>query len=153
MKKRRGGKEKIFETRDFWLIAVILIYGFYSGLFKDLINQISRISPIEPISQISPIGQMAYFEIDYGSKRRAFEGEVSSNMSILDALLAASRAGSFDVRYALIGDKAEVMKINGLIEDGLDGRWHFYLNQEEIPAGEIHKIKIKPGDKILAKFE
>ena len=134
----------ICKSRDFWLVILVLVYGFYSGLFGDLINY----SINGPGSSST-----ARIEIDYGAKRRAFEGDVLSDMSVLDALLAASRGGSFEVRYALLGDQADIMKIDDFTEDGLDGQWHFYLNQKEIRADEIHKVKIKPGDKILAKFE
>ena len=137
-KLKKKSKYFIFKSRDFWLVIAVLVYGFYSGLFGDLIN---------------PISPPAYLEIDYGSKKRAFEGDVSSDMFLLDALLAASRAGGFEIRYALLGDRADIMKIEGFTEDGLDGRWYFYLNQREVAADEIHKIKIKPGDRILAKFE
>ena len=73
-------------------------------------------------------------------------------MSVLDALLAASRGGGFEIRYAILNDNTEVMKIDGLAEDGLDGHWFFYLNGRRIEAAEIHKIRIKSGDKILVKF-
>lgn len=143
-KLKKKNNYVIFETRDFWLIVIVLIYGFYSGLFGDLLNY-----------SINGWGfsDTARIEIDYGSKRRAFEGEVLSDMSILEALLAASRGGGFEVRYALLGDKTDIMKIEDFTEDGLDGQWHFYINQKEILVNEIHKIKIKPGDKISAKFE
>ena len=142
MNKIRRGKN--LETRDLWLLAIILIYGFYSGLFGDLLSY-----------SINGRGfsNAARIEIDYGTKRRAFEGDVFSDMSVLDALLAASRGGSFEIRYALLGDKTDIMKIEDISEDGLDGQWHFYLNQKEVPADGIHKIKIKAGDRILAKFE
>lgn len=139
----------ICKSRDFWLVILVLIYGFYSGLFGDLLNYSPKISKYRNIE----ISDVARIEIDYGTKRRAFEGDVLPDMSILDALLAASRGGSFEVRYALLSDKADIMKIDDFTEDGLDGQWHFYLNQKEIRADEIHKVKVKPGDKILAEFK
>ncbi|MEK7537238.1 MAG: hypothetical protein AAB584_02235 [Patescibacteria group bacterium] len=144
-KLKKKNRYVIFKSRDFWLVILVLIYGFYSGLFGDLFNY-----------SINGWGSLnsARIEIDYGIKRRAFEGDVLLDMSILDALLAASRGGDFEIRYVLLRDKTDIMKINGLSEDGLNGkRWLFYLNGEEIRADEIHKIKVKPGDKILAEFK
>ena len=136
----------ICKSRDFWLVILVLVYGFYSGLFDDLFNFYS-------INE-QGFSNAARIEIDYGTKRRAFEGDVLSDMSILDALLAASRGGSFEVRYALLNDNTDIMKINDLSEDGLNGKsWHFYLNGGEIRADEIHKVKIKSGDKILVEFK
>lgn len=135
----------ICKSRDFWLVILVLIYGFYSGLFGDLLDY--------SINE-QGFSNTARIEIDYGTERRAFEGDVLSDMSMLDALLAASRGGSFEIRYALLNDQTDIMKINGLSEDGLNGKsWFFYLNGEKIRADEIHKVKIKSGDKILAKFE
>ncbi len=138
MKMRRT-----FKNRDFWLIVFILIYGFYSGLFRDLFSLKKDDSALTT----------ARIEIDYGQFRRAFEGDVLADMTVLDALLAASRGGGFEVRYALLNDKTEIMKINSHSEDGLGGQWRFYLNGTEIDVGKIHKIEIKPGDKIFAEFK
>lgn len=139
--KRTKKDKPFFETRDFWLIAIVLIYGFYSGLFGDWFN--FRDNFLKP----------ARIEIDYGSNKRAFEGEALPDMSVLDALLAAGRGGDFEIRYALLNDRTDIMKIEDFTEDGLDGQWRFYLNKKEVLADQIHKIKIKPGDKILAKFK
>lgn len=144
MKLKKKNRHDIFKSRDFWLAIAILIYGFYSGLFSDFLSY-----------SINGLGfsNAARIEFDYGTKQRAFKGDVSPDMSLLDALLAASRGGSFEIRYALLGDKTDIMKIEDSAEDGLDGQWHFYLNKKEVRADELHKIKIKPGDKILAEFK
>lgn len=143
-KLKKKSRYLICKSRDFWLVILILVYGFYSGLFADLLDySISRLG----------YSNTARIEIDYGTKRRAFEGEILSDMSLLDALLAASRGGSFEVRYSLLNDQTDIMKIGESTEDGLDGQWHFYLNRKEIRADELHKIKIKPGDRILAEFK
>lgn len=127
---------KLIKNRDFWLAILIIALGFYFAFFQDT----------------SPLNS-AHLEIDSGEKRRAFEGEIVSSMSVLDALLAASRGGDFEVRYAIIKDATDVMKINGWVEDGLDGKWNFYLNDRKVEANQIHKTPIKAGDKILIKFE
>lgn len=128
---------KLIKTRDFWLVVIVVIFGFYSGFFQGLFSSVN----------------MARLEIDFGERRRVFEGELTPEMSVLDALLAASRGGDFEVRYAILEDAADIMRINGFTEDGLDGEWFFYLNGRKIEAAEIHKIRVKSGDKILVKFE
>jgi len=129
--------DKLLKNRDFWLVVIVLIFGFYSGFFQSIFLPANT----------------ARLEIDYGEKRRAFEGELLSSMSVLDALLAASRGGDFEVRYAILQDAADIMRIDGLAEDGLDGEWVFYLNNRRLEAAEIHKVRIRAGDKILVKFE
>lgn len=139
-KKLEKKLKKLAKNRDFWLVIAILVFGFWAGFFQGFFE---------------PSSQMARLEIDFGSSRRAFEGEVMlENMSVLDALLASSRGGSFELRYVIINDQTEILKINGTAEDGLNEKtWNFYLNGQKIEAGQIHKTKVKPGDKILARFE
>lgn len=128
---------KLVRNRDIWLVIIVAALGFYTGLFQDIFSSSS----------------LARLEIDYGESRRAFEGEIVSKMSVLDALLAASRGGNFEVRYAILKDNTDIMKINGLAEDGLDGNWKFYLNGRKIETTKIHKVRVRPGDKVLVKFE
>ena len=129
--------DELLKNRDFWLVVIVVIFGFYSGFFQALFSPANT----------------ARLEIDYGGRHRAFEGEITSEMSVLDALLAASRGGDFEVRYAILEDAADIMGVDGLIEDGLDGEWFFYLNGRRIETTEIHKVRIKSGDKILVKFK
>ncbi len=134
---------KLVKSRDFWLIVIILVFVFYAGFFNNLLK-----SPI-----FTPLNT-ARLEIDYGERRRAFEGEIMSKMSVLDALLAASRGGDFEVRYAVLRNNTDIMQINGLTEDGLNGKsWSFYLNGQKVETGQIHKTQVKAGDKISVKFE
>ena len=128
---------KLLKDRDLWLVIIVVILGFYTGLFQDIFSSSS----------------LARLEIDYGERRRAFEGEILSEMSVLDALLASSRGGGFEVRYAILEGRTDVMRIDGLTEDGLDGEWSFYLNGRKIETAEIHRVRVKQGDKVLVKFE
>lgn len=138
---------KLLKNRDFWLAAAIVILGFYTGFFRGLFEAPERKQAFSP-------SRIAYLEIDYGQKLRAFEGELMNDMSVLDGLLAASRGGRFEVRYAIIGGETDIFKINGLVEDGMNQKnWNFYLNGQRVETGLIHEIAIKSGDKISVKFE
>jgi len=145
IKGKEGKIKKVFKNRNFWLIMAVLLYGFYSGFFLDLFGY--------PAGREISSG-MARIEIDFGDARRVFEGDVLPDMSILDALLAAAQAGGFEIRYAILDDHTDIIKINDYSEDGLNARnWRFELNGEKIGAAEIHKVKIRSGDKISARFE
>ncbi|TSC90928.1 MAG: hypothetical protein G01um10142_178 [Parcubacteria group bacterium Gr01-1014_2] len=133
--------KNLLKNRDFWVVIFVVVLGLSTGFFKDLFNPSTK-------------SNTAYLEIDFGDQKRAFEGEIIQDMSILDAVLASSRGGEIEVKYALINDQTNILKINDHTEDGLSREtWTFYLNGEKIEAGEIHKIKIKSGDRILIKFE
>jgi hypothetical protein len=135
-------KNKTFlKNRNFWLAILIVFLGIYTGFFKNLF-----------VPSVS--NNTARVEIDLGDSRRVFEGEIMDDMSVLDAILASSRAGEIEFSYALLNDRTDILRINSHAEDGLNEKaWNFYLNKEKIEKDEIHRIKIKPGDEILIKFE
>lgn len=141
MDKRLLKTRKLLKNRDFWVAILVIVLGLSTGFFKNLF--------IPPTK-----ANTAYLEIDFGDRKKAFEGEIVGEMSVLDAVLASGRAGELEIKYALIHDQTDILKINGHIEDGLSEKtWSFYLNGEKIKTSEIHRIKIKSGDKILVRFE
>ena len=145
---KKNKLEKLIKNRDFWAVIVIVILGFYTGFFRDLFLDSKNSGPL-----FVPVN-VARVEIDYGNRRRAFEGEIMFEMSVLDALLASSRGGDFEIRYAILNDRTDILKINGMIKDGLNEKsWNFYLNGQKIESSQIHKVRVKPGDKVLVKFE
>ena len=83
---------------------------------------------------------------------RTFEGSVVKDMTVLQALLSASRGGGFDVRYSLGKDGSVNL---ASIDKSFNGAksWHLYLNGELIKAGELDKVIIKKGDLIEARYE
>ncbi len=129
---------KMARNRDFWIIVLVVALGLSTGFFKDLFVSIDT----------------AYLEIDYGSKRRAFRGDLPYDMTILDALNAAGRAGSFEVRYVIESGETDIIGINGVKEIFSNGqKWNFYLNGKKVETAQLHEIGIKAGDKILVKLE
>lgn len=130
--------KKIFKNRDFWVVVLILVLGFSTGLFKDLFSS----------------SDTAYLEIDYGSKHRAFRGDLPYQMTVLDALNASARAGNFAVLYVIEDGRADILGINGIKEIFDNGqKWNFYLNGRKIETSQIHEVRIRAGDKILVKLE
>ncbi len=88
-----------------------------------------------------------------GVKGRVFEGPITADMTILQALYSSSLDGKFDVRYVLQKDGAVALaRIDGMINLS-NKSWHFYLNKKLINTADINKIKIKAGDLIEAKYE
>jgi hypothetical protein len=87
------------------------------------------------------------------TQKRIFEGDVTDNMSVLQALYASSLAGNFDFRYSVErSGKIQLYKIGDKIND-LGGQWYFYLNGNPINIGDIDLQKINKGDLIEAKYQ
>jgi len=84
--------------------------------------------------------------INYEETKRAFAGEVTDNMTILDAVRTSAKAGNFDFDY-----QEDVLKRIDEIEQN-EKRWNAYLNGTEI-QGSLDKVLIKAGDKIELKLE
>lgn len=141
MNKKLLKTKALLKNRDFWIIVLILVVSIYTGFFKGLPSFLNK-------------GDSARVEIDFGDKKRTFEGKVIEGMSVLDAILASSRAGKLEFQYALLNNQTNVLRIDGFAEDGLNKKtWNFYLNEEKIKKDEIHRIKIKSGDDVLIRFE
>lgn len=128
--------KNLLKNRIFWIIVIILVFGFSTGFFKDLFR---------------PENTYARLELNLEKERRAFEGKVEEDTTILNALIAASIGGNFEVNYVILNDETKVYKIDG-VSAGMKNL-NFYLNNSKVETKEIHKIKIKPGDKILVKYE
>lgn len=128
----------LIRDRNFWLVVLVLALGLATGFFKDLINP----------------PKIAQVEIDFGDRKRMFQGEVLPDTSLLDALIYSSGAGNLEIQYVILDDKTDIVKIDGLIENGLNQQnWSFYLNGQRVQTGEIHKIKLNPGDKVEVRLE
>jgi hypothetical protein len=98
-------------------------------------------------------GDLARMTIKFDKDNaRAFEGPVDKDMTVLQALLSASRGGSFDFRYSLNKNGyVNLASINGATNGPKS--WRFYLNGNPVKTEEIGKIKIKNGDLIEARYE
>lgn len=129
----------LFRSRDFWIVVAVMVFAASTGFFSDFSGSTAA---------------TAYLEIDYGSKRRAFRGDLPYDMTILDALNASGRAGNFAVLYVVEDDRTDIVGINGVKEMFDNGqKWNFYLNGRKVETDKLHKTGIRAGDKVLVKLE
>lgn len=124
------------------LLAIASVFLYFGNL------QISKFS----IKESNGIASML-MRFD-GGKKRAFEGPVIENMSLLQALQASGKGGRFDIRYSFGRDgRTSLERINDE-RDGANGKfWHFFLNGKEIKKADLGVTIIKQGDLIEARFE
>ncbi len=128
-----------FKNYWFWVVAILVIgVSFFYFTFN---------------LPVSNGGGSARLVIKFSANdAKTFEGPVVKNMTVLQALLSASRGGGFDVRYSLGKDGSVNLASIGNSFNGAKS-WHFYLNGELIKAEELDKIIIKKGDLIEVRYE
>lgn len=124
------------------VLFILAFAGVYFNTFKLDINQ-SRAVKGEASLTI-------YFDAD---RARSFSGPIVDGMSPLQAVLASSLGGNFEVTYS-------PSPAGPLVIDSIAGQenfathwWHFYLNKRLIINDQLDRIMIKKGDFIEVEFK
>jgi len=95
-----------------------------------------------------PTLDTAYLELQINGQRRAFEGRVGDDMTMLDALYSSSRAGNIEFQYTPQPQvNANILQLSGLT--GND--YEVYLNSAKIPLDRLDATKISANDSIIVK--
>lgn len=90
----------------------------------------------------------AYLELQINGQRRAFEGSVSEDMTLLDALYLASHAGNIEFRYTLQPQaNASILQISGINQKN----YEVYLNSTKIPLDQLSDRRISVNDSAIVK--
>lgn len=97
-------------------------------------------------------GSLAKVVLNESGRKRAFEGEVIDDMTVLEAIYTSSLAGKFDFYYSLNGNKIEVIKIGESMRES-GNRIIISLNARNIDESKIDEIKINQGDVVEIKTE
>lgn len=132
---------EIFKNKNFWIGLILLLVLVWVSKFG--------------ISRINNRESAATMIINFGNgKERAFKGEPTPRMTILDALHASSSVGDIRVGYYLSNDNIVTLgAINDEVNNTDNRTWHFYLNKSEVKSGDINRVFVNKGDVIEAKFK
>lgn len=134
--KQKNDRILIFTTILFLILSGILV--FWSSSFES-----------RPRTQSPQIIGKAVLTIDFGNdKKRAFEGDIIENETLIIALIQASRAGNFSYK---LDDKNNLAAIENYASDK-NKSWRWYLNDKKIDK-PLNEIIAKDGDNILIKYE
>lgn len=98
--------------------------------------------------QMPEIIGKAILTIDFGGgKKRAFEGEIIENETLVDILNQVSKAGSFSYK---LDEKSRLVAVESFLKDDKKF-WQSYVNNQKIDE-PLSEIIIKNGDDILIKY-
>lgn len=128
----------LYKNYWFWILVIIVVSIFFFYI------DFSKIVPMD-----------ARLTVKFDDKSaKIFEGSVIQDMTILEAMEAASRGDNFRINYFIDKQGDVNLASIGAIANGSNGKnWHFYLNKKLIETKQIDKIKIGRGDLIEVVFE
>ena len=87
--------------------------------------------------------------IDFGnSEKRAFEGSIVEKETLADVLNQVAKAGKFSYK---LDEKNNLAAIDNFKNDK-NKFWRWYINNQKVDK-PTNEIILKPGDKILMKYE
>ncbi|KKR02624.1 MAG: hypothetical protein UT29_C0001G0104 [Candidatus Yanofskybacteria bacterium GW2011_GWA1_39_13] len=93
--------------------------------------------------------ELATLFINFETEKRFFEGEVTDNMTVLDALNAAVSIGKIKFNYAINeSSDVSVLEIDGHTNGAGNKYFVFYLNSRKIPVQDLNKKEVRGGDRI-----
>lgn len=138
MKKNDIKNDYILITAAILLLILSGILVFWSSYFK---SELKTQSP-------QVIGR-AVLTIDFGNNaKRAFEGDIIDNETIVIVLIQASKAGNFSYK---LDTKNNLVAIDSFSQQ--NGKsWQWYINGKKIDK-PLNEIIAKDGDNILIKYE
>ena len=97
---------------------------------------------------------LATLAVNFDDIKRTFEGEVTEDMTVLDALNMAMAAGKIELNYALDDENQTwVLEINDHLNRVGDKHFVFFINDKQINSKDLNKTELKPGDKVVIKYE
>ncbi|MBI2065367.1 MAG: hypothetical protein HYT62_04965 [Candidatus Yanofskybacteria bacterium] len=122
----------------------VIFFGVLLAAFLALLN----------FNTLSPGQQEAVLMfISEKGERRMFQGEVIKDMTVLQALVASSRAGQIKLEYSIDSENHVVIdSLNGYAR-ARDERLTFYLNGLQVSMSDISSTFIMAGDKIEVRLE
>lgn len=126
-------------------VLLLILSGnivFWSSGVKDKGGSITQALSLKIIGKANLI-------IDFGNGvKRAFEGDIVGNETIIDVLNQSARAGNFSYK---LNEKSDLVSIGELVNDSKKS-WRWYLNGKRINK-KPNELTTKSGDKILIKYE
>jgi len=137
------------QKNDYILITAAVLLLVISGAVVFWFSS-QRMGRDLKITQNAPkiIGR-AVLTINFGNgTKRAFEGDVVENETLLDALTLASKAGNF--RYKL-DKKMNLATIETFTATG-ERKWQWYINDKKINK-PLSEVILNNADTILIKYE
>ncbi len=136
------------EAATMWVLlglAVIILMIFLT--WSVISYPVSR-----PNSSVaSPNAQTATLVFSLKDTKRVFRGEVTPDMTVLDAMIASIQAGQIKMLYSVNRkNKTNITEIGG---HRVASNLGTYLNSERIDIKDLNKIVIKPGDTIEVRLD
>ena len=135
---------QLFLSAVFLLIVGAFLTQPPLVLFENQKNAASTQSPPQAVLN------KARVVIDFGDKKRIFEGPILNNQSAADTLKQAALAGKLELKWNEVG---RIPRLIG-IDKSTNGLkfWSAYINGKEL-ATSLYETKINPNDEITLEYK
>src|SRR3989344_8452054 len=134
-----------FKKRHLIEIASVVVLLILASVFKMTVDNLKD-------AETGGGNNLATLAVNFDNLKRSFEGEVSEDMTVLDALNMAMAIGKIKLNYVL-DDKNQtwVMEINDHLNKVGDKHFTFFLNDKQINSKDLNKVNLKAGDSVVIK--
>lgn len=146
----RGKKNKDLITTQLFLSATLFLLV---GAFLTQSPLVLFENPKNTVPQSPPqavINNKARVIIDFGDKKRIFEGAILNGQSAADTLKQAAMAGKLDLKWNEVGRTPRLVGIDEFTNGSKF--WSAYLNGKELTVS-LYETKINPNDEITLEYK
>ncbi len=125
------------------ILGIWLQSGQYRALFLQFIEKPAVEQPAAAIDKAS-------ITLDFGVKKRIFEGPIIDDETISQALKQAAEAGKISLVWKEVGGLPRLTGVDGYMNG--DKFWVAYVNGKKLESA-LYETKIKSNDKILLIYQ
>ena len=129
-----------------FFVAFVLWIVLYVAYSEEVLEK-------EPDALGVKFSQTASLILDYGEKRRKFEGETIPGMTVYDALVQSSKAGGFSLETFMEDGRLKIKAIDGIEIQKNGNTWHLYINEEYKNMSSPLDYVLKEGDDVEFIYE
>ncbi len=135
-----------FKKRHLIEIASIVVLLILASVFKITVDNLKDAG--------NGGNNLATLAVSLDNLNRSFEGEVSEDTTVLDALNMAMAVGKIKLNYVLDEkNQTWVMEINDHLNSVGGKHFAFFLNDKKIDSKNLNKVNLKAGDSIVVRYE
>lgn len=134
----------------YWLVFVAvaaIAFNLFVSWTNEFAGDMQALTSDGALAAVSSTDDSVRVLIDFGSRKRAFEGSAEQNMTVASALDEIASVAKFSVRV----EDGQIVSVDGQANSDT-AQWSVYLNDILVQTA-IDEEALKAGDKVSIVFE